>query len=121
MDPRLEVILALLTGSVFRLGLPLLLTVLLVLLLRKLDARWTAESSQLETEGASEPFWARTSQTPCWDVHNCPPEMRESCPAHAHQEIPCWQVFRSPDGPLKESCLDCAVFRNAPIPLAAAD
>ena len=121
MDPRLEVILALLTGSVMRLGLPLLVTVLLVLFLRHLDARWKEEAIQHETEGAGQEFWARTSQTPCWDVHNCKPEMRESCPAYAHQDVPCWQVFRSPDGPLKEDCLDCAVFRNAPIPLAAAD
>lgn len=121
MDPRLEATLLLLTGSVFRIGVPLLLTVLLVLFLRSLDARWKEESSQLKPEGAGRQFWVETSQTPCWDVHHCTPERRESCPAHAHQEVPCWQVFRSPDGPLKEACLDCAVFRNAPIPLAAAD
>lgn len=121
MDPRLEVTLALLAGFIIRIGVPLLLTVLLVLFLRGMDARWKQESAQLEPGEAGQEFWAKTAQTPCWDVHNCLPEKRDSCPAYAHQEVPCWQVFRSPDGPLKEACLDCAVFHNAPIPLAAAD
>jgi hypothetical protein len=121
MDPRLETTLALLTGFGIRIVVPLLLTVLLVVFLRRIDAHWQEESIQLGTDEAGREFWAKTAQTPCWEVRNCPPEKRESCPAYAHQEFPCWQVFRSPDGPLKEACLDCAVFHNAPIPLAAAD
>lgn len=128
MDPRLEAILVLSAGFVIRIALPLLLTALIVLFLRQLDARWTEEAEALEPQETGAGTGERQAQpqggasrTPCWEVRDCPPERREGCPAYARQGVPCWQVFRSREGALKEDCLGCAVFHNAPIPLAAAD
>ena len=121
MDPRLEVILVILASFVIRIGIPLLVTALLVLFLGRLDARWKEEAGEFAAAKTGAETEARLAQTPCWEVHNCSAERRASCPAYAHQEVPCWQVFRSPTGALKATCLDCAVFRNAPLPLAAAD
>jgi hypothetical protein len=106
--------LAILTGLLVRLGLPLAVTALLVWALRKLDARWQREArmaytSQMESALA----------LPCWEVNHCPPERRAVCPALAHPEIPCWQHFRDRQGHLKEACLTCTVFRSAPAPAMA--
>lgn len=99
-------ILAIIVGLLVRLGLPVLITLVVVVLLHKLDARWQAESRQLAVYN---------QQSPCWEVKNCPPEKQAQCLA-AHGEEPCWQVFRTADGTLKEECLSCDVFIEAPIP-----
>ena len=98
-------VLALLFGVLVRLAVPVAVTCVLVLLLRRLDARWQMEStrSQLVEKGE------------CWKVKNCTPELRETCPAF-HSSIPCWQVYRLPNGHLNEKCLSCKVFLDAPIP-----
>jgi hypothetical protein len=113
MDPRLEVLLVFLASFVIRIGLPLLITVLLVRWLGELDRRWKEEAGQFIAEEASREIEENNAQAPCWAVRNCAPERRESCPAYARQETPCWQVFRTRDGHLKEICMDCEVFRHA--------
>jgi hypothetical protein len=39
----------------------------------------------------------------------------ENCQA-AKSSLPCWQAKRQPNGYLKEDCLACPVFLEAPVP-----
>ncbi|MBN2385839.1 MAG: hypothetical protein JXB85_02385 [Anaerolineales bacterium] len=99
-------------GLLLRIGLPLGLTILVFALLRRLDQRWQAEAR------ASVPV-VPASQKPCWEVRGCPECQRKDCPAAKNARTPCWQTFRSREGTLKEACLDCDVFRQAPPPVRA--
>ena len=109
----LTVILIFLAGLLIRFGIPILLTVGLIYLLRRLDERW---QSQAEQELAAAPM-ARNSG--CWDAKNCTPEQREHCSAYAHPDTPCWQYYRTQQGYLQERCLGCDVFRKAPLPVTS--
>ena len=92
------------TGIFIRLVLPIVITVLLVFLLRKLDARWQADAQQ-----------ARVEKPECWKIKACSLEQREACPAF-QSPLPCWQVHRRPNGYLNETCLICKVLIDAPTP-----
>ncbi len=96
---------AMFTGVLVRLALPLTLTVLVVVILRRLDARWQAEAGQ--------PMVAAVTGPRCWEVRGCPPENLTHCAAYGRAE-PCWQLFRAGDGRLREACLNCQVFALAP-------
>lgn len=100
---------ALLGGLALRLGIPILITVLAVYLLRKLDARWQHES---------EAHLSPVEKPECWTINNCPEEAREKCPGFL-SPLPCWQVRRLSNGYLREECLACPVFRGAPVPAHA--
>lgn len=103
---------AVLIGFVLRLGLPIAITVLIVLFLRYLDRRWQREAFQ-----ESPPL--RPAHNPgCWVSKRCPEEMRRACQAYQHPELPCWLVLRQKDGRLQERCLLCEIFRQAPLPEA---
>lgn len=96
-------------GLGLRLGLPVIFTALLIVLLRKLDARW-------QQEGTSQvPVFVQS--THCWELHGCSAEKRAACPAYAHQETPCWQIHRTREGFLREECIDCEIFRKALVPV----
>lgn len=106
---------AVVMGFLMRLGIPLALTALLVWWLQKLDARWQMDAEQARRQAESGP--SLTPPAPrCWDVRGCSPERRANCPAFARTDVPCWQVFRDGRGPLKEACLECLVFKKAPVP-----
>ncbi len=94
------------TGLLIRIGLPVLFTAIVVVLLRKMDEHWQAESRHLPVAAM---------QKPCWETKGCSPEKRAQCAA-CESGQPCWQVFRAADGTLKEECLACDVFIQAPIP-----
>lgn len=98
--------LAILVGLIVRWGIPLLVTSLVVLALRRLDARWQAEadSSPLKVE-----------KPRCWQTQGCSPTKRKACAGYK-SPLPCWQVFRLPSGYLNEKCLGCRVFAQAPLP-----
>lgn len=102
-------LLAVITGFVLRFGIPIAITAVAVYFLCRLDARWQAEA---ETE-ASLPV---VEKPQCWKVMNCTPEMRASCPGYL-SEAPCWQARRKENGYLLDKCLECDIFRNAPIPV----
>ena len=114
MDALSPVIVFLL-GAMLRIGLPLAVTALLVWLLQQVDAHWQAEA---ERQRAHAPVTA-TPRVPCWVINNCSPERRAACPIYGHAEVLCWQYFRDRQGRLRETCLACQVFRNAPIPVPA--
>ncbi len=119
---------AVLAGFLLRLAIPVGITTLLAWLLRRLDARWQREAEQQRmrnialTSVPSPQIWGEEGKggegLRCWQVRNCPLALRDVCPAYAHPEIPCWQAFRNGGGQLKEECLDCDIFRQAPVPLA---
>jgi len=96
-------------GLALRFAVPILITALAVAFLRKLDARWQAESRNVPLN---------LEMSKCWEVKNCTPEEQARCEAAASNK-PCWQVRRLPNGYLREECLDCEVFYKAPIPLHA--
>ncbi len=100
-------ILMLILGVLVRLAIPLVLTGLLILLLRRLDAHWQAE--------AQEPA-LKAQKLECWKHKNCPPEQRAAC-IGAKSPLPCWQAKRLPNGYLLEECLTCEIFTKAPAPI----
>ena len=99
-------LLFLFTGVLVRLALPVVLTVLLVYFLRRLDKRWQAEANYSP---------ASIQKPECWKIKGCSAEQREDCAAF-NSLLPCWQVFRLPNGYLTEKCISCKVFIDAPVP-----
>jgi hypothetical protein len=99
-------LLAVIVGLLLRLAIPIALTALLIFFLRKLDARWQAEAE------LPQPV-AQTVE--CWKIKDCPPEQLENCVAH-ESTLPCWQAKRLPNGYLREECLTCEIFTEAPMP-----
>ncbi len=93
-------------GVLVRLALPIALTLVLVYFLRKLDERWQAEANHLSS---------LIQKPECWKIKGCSEEQREDCAAF-NSPLPCWQVFRLPNGYLAEKCISCKVFIDAPIP-----
>jgi predicted nucleic acid-binding protein len=100
-------ILALIFGLTVRLGLPLLVTLLVVIGLRRLDGRWQKEA---EIERS---LFVRDEE-PCWKEQGL--SMEEIKLRAAESGKPCWQIHRLSNGYLREACLDCEVFINAPTP-----
>lgn len=98
--------LAIIIGLLLRLAIPILGTLILIYFLRKLDAHWQAEA-QLAPE--------LVEKVECWKVKGCSEEQRSRCVA-ASSSLPCWQVYRQPNGYLQEKCLTCEVFTKAPLP-----
>lgn len=96
-----------LAGIFIRLLIPIGITVLIVYLLHRLDMRWQAEALEQSARGIE--------KIECWKIKDCAPEQYADCPAYASNQ-PCWQVHRLHNGYLREECLSCIVFHNAPIP-----
>lgn len=99
--------LAVLAGLLLRLAIPIAGTAIIIYLLRKLDARWQAEA-QLSPVSAP--------KVECWKTKGCSPAQQKNCIA-ASSPLPCWQVFRQPNGYLRKECISCGVFVDAPIPV----
>lgn len=56
-----------------------------------------------------------TSAVPCWEEKDCPPSVRDACPAYIRRTegLPCWLTNMRAEGRLKVSCLTCARFNVA--------
>jgi hypothetical protein len=106
---QMNTFLLFLLGTLLRIGIPVAVTILVIALLRRLDKRWQKETLSLPV--------AASGGKPCWEVKNCPAEKRAKCQAAAQDGVPCWQVFRSRNGALREDCLGCDVFQQAPAPV----
>ena len=100
-------LLAVIAGLLVRLAIPIALTALLIFFLRKLDARWQKEAQNPELV---------IPKPECWKIKGCPPEHVAHCPG-AQSNLPCWQAFRLPNGYLREECLTCKIFTEAPMPV----
>lgn len=48
----------------------------------------------------------------CWDLQQCPPKIRDSCPAYIHSNLPCWVacMLEEPHNKVKPDCLSCRCF-----------
>jgi len=101
----LSSIFAILVGLLVRLAIPIVVTAALIYFLRKLDAHWQSEA-QLPPV---------IEKPRCWEIKGCSPEQVENCIA-SKSPLPCWQAYRLPNGYLREECISCTVFRDAPIP-----
>jgi hypothetical protein len=106
--------LTMLVGLVVRVGIPIGLTAILIILLRRLDERW---QKQAQRDLLAVPVF-RPSNPGCWDIKHCSAEQRANCSAFAHPETPCWQHFRESDGSLQKRCLGCEIFKTAPLQVA---
>lgn len=106
----LQGVLYFILGLLVRLGIPVGLTIVLIIWFSRLDARWQEESEH-ETALEAKP----ASNVPCWEVKKCASEDLAKCPAHAHPETPCWQLFRNKEGQLRQGCIGCQVFEMAPV------
>jgi hypothetical protein len=94
-----------------RFGLPVIATLAVCWLFKKIDARWQSEGEAFRKELGIENL---VPAIRCWVLNDCPPEKRENCRAYLDKNTPCWQHFRAKSGELKESCIGCGVFRGAP-------
>lgn len=103
----LNTFLVILSGLFLRLALPIAVTIGLISILRRLDARWQLEAQHIPAQPIE--------KTRCWEIKNCSPEQRAACTA-SQSDNPCWQERRLKNGYLAEECLDCEVFEMAPIP-----
>jgi hypothetical protein len=101
------IVLTFVLGLLLRIGIPVAVTALIFFLLRRLDEHWQKEALAIPVV---------TSQRLCWEIRGCSEANRKNCPASAQPNIPCWQVFRTKNGLLREDCLGCDVFRLAPAP-----
>ena len=106
----MDTVLTFVLGLLLRIGIPLAVTALLFFLLRRLDERWQKEALAIPVI---------SSQGPCWETKNCPEEKRKNCQASKQTNVPCWQVFRTKNGLLREECLGCDVFHQASSPVMA--
>jgi hypothetical protein len=98
--------LAVLVGLAVRLAIPLLITVLVVLVLARLDRHW-------KSEAGSTP--AGVLKPECWRTNHCSAAKQKDCPGFT-SALPCWQVFRRSNGYLDQKCLGCPVLVGAPVP-----
>jgi hypothetical protein len=96
-----------LVGLFFRIGVPFGITLLIMYGLRRLDARWQAEA-ELEHNTLV------IDEEPCWKDQGLPTDQIKLRGTLSDQ--PCWQTHRLTNGRLREMCLSCEVFLDAPIP-----
>ena len=101
--------LAVIAGLLLRLALPILATALVIVFLRRLDAHWRSEARYAP---------AKVEKPHCWKIRNCTPAQQKVCLA-LKSPAPCWQVFRLPNGYLRDQCLTCTVLARAPLPSRA--
>ncbi len=113
---ELEGILAVIIGIILRFGLPLLITALIVVALKRVDASWQAEIDERRIQSLK---GMEVEQVQCWTISSCPEIKREECVAYQIRSVPCWQHFRNGRGELREDCLECEIFRITPITIAA--
>lgn len=97
-------------GLLVRIGVPALLLVGMVWLMRRLDARWQAEARR-----QAAPPTVRMDP-PCWELHACPSAHCDTCMVQGHTEAPCWQQLRDEAGNLPARCLACELFAAVPAP-----
>lgn len=99
-------VLVILLGLILRVAVPLAITILAVSFLHKLDARWQAEAELEKNTQVKD-------EMPCWKDLGLPIEQIKLRTTANDQ--PCWQTHRLTNGRLRESCLTCEVFLDAPV------
>jgi MerR family transcriptional regulator/heat shock protein HspR len=51
--------------------------------------------------------------TPCWEIKNCPPEIREKCSAFIDKSVPCWERASTACAVELKQCESCNVYVKA--------
>ena len=51
--------------------------------------------------------------TPCWEIRNCPEEIRDQCTAYRNRTVPCWQQVSTACSQDPDRCLNCEVYIRA--------
>ncbi|OGR03982.1 MAG: hypothetical protein A2511_07090 [Deltaproteobacteria bacterium RIFOXYD12_FULL_50_9] len=51
--------------------------------------------------------------TPCWEIKNCPQEIREKCSAYIDKTIPCWERANTACAMELKQCESCYVYIKA--------
>lgn len=67
----------------------------------------------LAPEAGQNPAMARARANPtCWDEKQCPPPVREACPAYVQraEAFPCWLTNLRASGSLRPACFSCNLF-----------
>jgi hypothetical protein len=105
-------------GGMFllRLGVPLVITFAVAYFLRRLDAKWQAETL-VEWEANQSPEavvtkvnLSKVGDQPCWSLKGCDETVRANCAAPKQPSIPCWLARRRSEGKLPAECYNCAQF-----------
>ncbi len=54
----------------------------------------------------------QAKELPCWEEKECPPSVRQACPAYLRRKegLPCWLANLQSEGKLRVSCLTCERF-----------
>ena len=51
--------------------------------------------------------------TPCWEIKNCPEDVRSNCTAFVDKSVPCWQLAKAYCARGPSQCEHCEVFIKA--------
>ena len=49
----------------------------------------------------------------CWESRQCPPEVRDQCPAYTLAPIPCWVACQLANGERSRPCATCPIHTQA--------
>lgn len=126
---------------VLRLGVPLLLTLGIAYVLRRLDARWQAEArAQQEPAATAAKVQQRPVQPaapgagpmlpqvalakdsaglPCWSIKGCTEAMMAGCAACQQPDLPCWVARTRAEGRLPATCKGCDLYQPNTVPMYA--
>ena len=76
------------------------------------DVRWLrCLRAMVHEDGYSLPGIAKLLDlTPCWDIKDCPPEVRNQCEAKVDARLPCWEVMKGRCNREGHSCQDCEIY-----------
>lgn len=118
---------------VLRLGVPLIVTLAIGYVLKRLDARWQAEAREdrkvreavtRQPVTAPIPVGQRTvpglnaldtsGAMPCWMVKGCTDAMRAACAATHQPNLACWKARTIAEGRLPSECKGCEL--HVPMP-----
>ena len=56
----------------------------------------------------------------CWEILHCPPEKRETCPAHARRDVPSWvAIGLGKGGHVSEVCVNSTLLDLKTLPARA--
>ena len=51
--------------------------------------------------------------TPCWEIKNCPGDVRDNCTASVDNSVPCWQQAKVYCSRQPSQCEGCEIFIRA--------
>jgi hypothetical protein len=84
------------------------------------EARDILEGGLDARDNRTTTFWA--DKTPCWEICNCPTQIREECPAYTNRLLPCWEIEGTygklaiegglANGRNTTTCQTCRVYRK---------